>query len=339
VYVVFADETDSREFSGWVVGGDEYKSKQSAEADIDQAQEVDQVNYSKQSTAVAIAEDGSYSRAYQRSFQRNKNVQSAKAAAINIGDGDKQSADSSVWQYQDVDQLNVNKQGVAVAIAVGEGSTAKAWQVSCQFNKNAQIAKATALNFDPKSVKEFMASANMTGDYSDSDVKRSQDGAKQSNKQSAESDIDQFQDVSQKNISMQNAAIAVALDYSDAYATQASYQGNFNAQIARALSLNVDVGHYQVYGVLKGTDAKGDGSWAVAYDNGSSQQTAISDITQQQYIEQLNVNVQNNAIAYANHDGSATAEQLNFQQNKNVQYAESTASNKNKNKQKKKHKC
>ena len=339
VYIVFAGETDSREFSGWVVGGDEYKSKQFAEADIDQTQKVEQVNYSKQSTAIAIAEDGSYSRAYQRSFQRNQNVQSAKAAAINTGDGDKQSANSSVWQYQDVNQLNVNKQGVAVAIAVGEDSTAKAWQVSCQFNKNAQIAQAKALNFDSKSVDEFMASAKMTGDYSDSDVTRSRDGAKQSNEQSAESNVDQFQDVSQKNINMQNAAIAVALDHSKASATQASYQGNFNAQIARALSRNIDVGHYQVYGVIKGTDTKGDGSWAVAYDNGKSQQTATSDITQYQYVEQLNVNVQNNSIAYANHDGCATAEQLNFQQNKNVQYAESTASNTTKQKHKKKQKC
>ncbi len=329
-FIVFAHESGSSEFSGWVVSDEEYQSEQSAEADIDQEQEVDQVNYSSQSRAVAVAEGESYARSYQRSFQLNENVQDAEALAMNVGDGDDQSADSSVDQSQDVDQLNYNEQGVAVALAVGEGSVAKAWQISCQFNRNKQIANAAALNFDPTPVDEYMATAQMTGDYSDSDVKRSSDGSMQANEQGAESEIDQFQDVSQRNSSMQNAALAVALDDSESMATQASYQGNFNAQIASATSVNVDEGRMQVEGVMKGTDAKGDGSWAVAYDNGHDQvntQEALSEIEQVQYIEQLNVNEQNSAIAFSIDNGDATAEQLNYQRNENVQYAESNAGN------------
>ncbi len=330
VYIVFAHETDSRDFSGWVVSDHEYESEQDAEADIDQEQDVEQANVSSQNFAIALAEDDSYARSYQRSFQINKNVQDAEALAANIGEADDQSADSSVDQSQEVDQLNYNEQGVSVAVAVGEDSTAKAWQVSCQFNSNKQIANAAALNFDPKLVDEFMASANMTGDYSDSDVKRGSDGSAQSNEQGAESDVDQYQHVSQLNKSFQKAAVAIALDGSQSMATQASYQGNFNAQIASATSVNVDDGWYKLDGVTKGTDAKGDGSWAVAYENGGKQvneQTAISEIEQSQYIEQLNVNEQNSAIAFARDEGTATAEQLNYQRNENVQFAESNAGN------------
>ncbi len=330
VYIVFAHETDSRDFSGWVVSDSEYKNEQNAEANIDQEQDVEQANVNRQNFAIALAEDSSYARSYQRSFQINKNVQDAAALAANIGNSDNQSADSSVNQSQTVDQLNYNEQGVAVAIAVGEDSKAKAWQISCQFNRNKQIANATALNFDPKLVSEFMASANMTGDYSDSDVKCGSDGTAQSNEQGAESSVDQFQNVSQLNRSFQKAAVAIALSNSESKATQASYQGNFNAQIASATSVNVDDGWYKLDGVTRGTDAKGDGSWAVAYDKGGKQvnnQTALSEIKQEQYIKQLNVNEQNSAIAFSTHDGTATAEQLNYQRNENVQYAKSSAGN------------
>ncbi|WP_076431617.1 hypothetical protein [Haladaptatus litoreus] len=330
VYVVLAGETDSREFSGWVVSDDAYQSEQTAEADIEQEQEVDQVNYSSQSTAISIAENGSYSRSYQRSFQLNENAQTAEALAANVGKGDKQNASSSVKQAQIVNQLNVNKQGVAIAVAVGKDSVAKAWQVSCQFNRNEQVASATAVNFDPKSVKEFTASANMKGDYSDSHVKRSKKCTSQSNKQGAKANIEQFQDVSQENISMQNAAIAIGLDGSEATATQASYQANFNAQVASATAVNVDEGTKKVFAVMDGTDAKGDNSWAVSYDNGSGQvtkQKALAVVKQAQYIEQLNVSEQTSAIAFATNDGNASAEQLNYQLNENIQAAESTAIN------------
>ncbi|WP_266079703.1 hypothetical protein [Haladaptatus caseinilyticus] len=332
VYIVFADEGGSREFSGWVVADDTYESEQTAEAEIDQEQEVEQLNYNSQSTAVAIAEGGSYSRSFQRSYQKNANVQHAEAVAANIGDGDDQSADSSVEQSQEVDQVNVNEQGIAVAIAVGDGSVAKAWQVSCQYNVNRQIADATAINFEPNSIAEVSANASMQGDFSKSDVKRADNGEGQSNTQGASASIDQFQDVSQQNINLQNAAVSVALDYSDATATQASYQANFNAQIAEAVAVNINEGAEKATAVLNGMDANGDGSWAVSYDKGGkqvSEQTAIANIVQEQYVEQLNVNEQYSAIAYAEDDGSATAEQLNYQVNQNAQVAESEASNEN----------
>ncbi|WP_458207687.1 hypothetical protein [Haladaptatus sp. NG-SE-30] len=204
VYVIFAGETSSREFSGWVVSDDSHESEQSADAHVDQYQDVDQLNYNSQSTAIAIAEGGSYARAYQRSYQSNQNIQHGEATAANVGDGDSQNADSSVWQYQNVSQLNVNEQGVAVAIAVGEGSVAKAWQISCQYSVNRQVGKATAINFDPQSVEEVTASADMQGDFSDSDVKRTNSDGAQSNSQSASANVNQFQNVSQQNINMQN---------------------------------------------------------------------------------------------------------------------------------------
>lgn len=325
-YVVFAEKTDSREFSGWVVSDDAYQSEQSAEATIDQTQEVEQFNYNRQSTAVAIAEDSSYSRAYQRSYQENENLQSAEALAANAGDGDSQSATSSVIQSQDVTQLNVNEQGVAVAIAVGKDSVAKAWQISCQFNTNQQIADATAVNFDPKSIEEVTASAKIKGDVSGADMTHSKDGKTQSN-QVASADITQVQSVGQENINLQNAAVAVALKDSQATATQASYQANFNAQIAEATAVNVEDGHHKACKVMDGTDVKGDDSWAVAYDNGN-QQTATVDITQLQVVEQLNINDQFSAVAFATNCGDASAEQLNYQVNENIQLAEATAVNK-----------
>ncbi|WP_227356833.1 hypothetical protein [Haladaptatus salinisoli] len=330
VYVIFAGETGSREFSGWVVSDSSHESKQSADAHVDQYQDVDQLNYNNQSTAVAVAEGGSYARAYQRSYQSNTNVQDAEAVAANVGDGDNQSANSSVWQYQNVSQLNVNQQGVAVAIAVGEGSVAKAWQVSCQFNTNKQIGKATAINFDPKSVEEVTASADMQGDFSDSDVKRTSDDGAQSNSQNASANVSQFQNVSQQNINLQDAAVAIALNDSQATATQVSYQANFNAQIASANAVNLKDGNYEATTVLNGTDVKGDGSWAVSYDDGDEQvneQHAIANITQVQYVEQLNVNEQYSAVAFATNGGCANAEQVNYQVNENVQVAESNATN------------
>ncbi len=332
VYVIFADDTKSREFSGWVVSDDVFQSEQTAVAEIDQEQEVEQVNYNSQSTAVAIAEGGSYSRSYQQSYQENENAQTAEAVAANVGDGDSQNADSSVEQSQEVDQLNVNEQGIAVAIAVGDGSTAKAWQVSCQYNTNEQIADATAINFDPKSMTEATAMARMDGDFSESDVKRTNDGADQSNTQEAAADIDQFQEVSQRNINLQNAAVSIALGASVATATQASYQGNFNAQVAEASAVNIEVGDWKATAVLSGMDANGDGSWAVSYDNGAeqvNQQAAIADIDQAQYVEQLNVNEQYSSVAFAIDDGNASAEQINYQLNQNEQIAESESSNEN----------
>nr|WP_273737391.1 hypothetical protein [Natrinema soli] len=347
VYIVFAEETGYREFNGWVVSDETYQSEQSAQATIEQSQEVNQLNYSSQSTAVAIAEDGSDAGAYQQSAQTNENYQHAEAAAVNIGGGKKakkrkkkkkkgkeiagsQEAMSSIEQWQEVAQLNVSEQGVAIAIAVGSGSVAEAYQVSSQSNLNEQVADATAINFEWTSADEVIANADMVGEFSDEKMNRTDDGSSQSNSQEASANIAQVQSVGQENISLQNAAIAVGTDDSTATARQESYQANLNAQVASAEALNVEGSHCSATAVVSGENTNGDESWAVAYESGNNenaQQVATAEINQLQFIEQLNVNEQNGAIAYAADSGDAVAEQLNYQLNRNVQVAEASAVN------------
>ncbi|WP_254532334.1 hypothetical protein [Natrinema gelatinilyticum] len=352
VYIVFAEETGYREFNGWVVGDEIYQSEQSAQASIEQSQEVNQFNYSSQSTAVAIAEDGSDAEAYQQSAQTNENYQHAEAVAANLGGDEKgkkkkgkkrkkgkkgkkktvdgQEATASIEQWQEVSQLNVSEQGVAIAIAVGSDSVAEAYQVSSQFNLNEQVADATAINFEWTSAAEVVANADMVGEFSDEKMDRTDDGSSQSNTQEASADITQVQSVGQENISLQNAAVAVGTDGSTATARQESYQANLNAQVASAEALNLDSSHCSATAVVSGEDSNGDESWAIAYENGdneTAQQVATAEINQLQFIEQLNVNEQNGAIAYAADSCDAVAEQLNYQLNQNVQEAEASAVN------------
>jgi hypothetical protein len=72
----------------------------------------------------------------------------AETVAANIGEGDRQEAEASVEQAQDISQLNVSEQGVAIATAVGKKSVAEAYQLSSQLNLDEQVAEATAINFD-----------------------------------------------------------------------------------------------------------------------------------------------------------------------------------------------
>ncbi|KYH24338.1 hypothetical protein HAPAU_33210 [Halalkalicoccus paucihalophilus] len=329
-YVVFAEETECREYSGWVVSDESYQPDQSAQATIEQTQEVNQFNFNSQNTAVAIAEGGSCSQASQLSYQENENLQAAEAVAVNIGESDSQSAESSVEQTQEVTQLNVNEQGIAIAIAVGENSVAEAQQLSFQSNRNEQLASATALNFDSMSVDSVVAKADMSGEFLSEKLSYSTDGSSQSNTQEAAADISQVQSVGQENINLQNAAIAVGLENSEATARQASYQGNFNAQVASATAVNSNDGTHSANAVLNGADMTGDESWAIAYENGDDeieQQVAEIEIDQLQIVQQLNVNEQFGAIAFATDCGEAVAEQLNFQLNENVQVTEATAVN------------
>ncbi|WP_293032711.1 hypothetical protein [Natronococcus sp.] len=327
-YIVFAEETGCRKFSGWVAREDSYESDQSATATIEQEQTVDQFNYSSQSASLAVAEDGSCAQSYQQSWQANENYQHAEAVAANIGEAGDQDAEASVDQAQEVNQLNVSEQGVAIAIAVGKCSKAEAYQLSSQLNLNEQVAEATAINFDRMYTSDVIDRAEMTGELPKDAVKRTDDGSKQANGQDASADITQVQRVGQENISLQHAAIALATKKSDATARQVSYQGNFNAQVASAEALNVSDGHCGGSAVLHGTDANGDESWALAYENGdTTEQTAAAEIDQLQFVNQLNVNEQFTAIAFAADCGEATAEQLNYQANENVQLAEARAVN------------
>ncbi|MDG5818531.1 hypothetical protein [Natronococcus sp. A-GB7] len=328
VYIVFAEETGCRTFSGWVAREDSYRNEQSARATIEQTQTVDQFNYNSQSASMALAEKGSCARSYQRSWQANENYQHAEAVAANIGEGDRQEAEASVEQAQDVSQLNVSEQGVAIAIAVGECSTAEAYQLSSQLNVNEQTADATAISFGFRSADDILDCAEMEGELPDGAVERTDDGKHQSNGQGASADITQVQRVGQENINLQNAAIALAKKDSDATARQVSYQGNFNAQVATAEGLNVSDGRCSACTVLNGAAANDDGSWALAYENGDSDidlEAAAAEIDQYQFVEQVNVNEQFSAIAYATHCGEATAEQLNYQANQNVQLTEARA--------------
>lgn len=170
----------------------------------------------------------------------------------------------------------------------------------------------------------------MVGSVSEEKLTRSKAGADQSNAQTASADVTQVQSVGQENINLQNAAIAVGVDDSQATARQESYQGNFNAQVASAEALNIDKSHRSASAVVNGTDTNGDESWAVAYETGDgerSQQVAEVDIDQLQFVEQLNVNEQFGAVAYATDRGDAVAEQLNYQVNENVQLTEARATN------------
>ncbi|XVH33616.1 hypothetical protein ACNS7O_17010 (plasmid) [Haloferacaceae archaeon DSL9] len=327
VYIVFAEETGCREFSGWVVGDDIYQREQSATATIEQTQEADQFNYNSQSTAVAIAEGGSCSQASQLSYQENENYQAAGAVAATIGESDDQNADTSVEQSQEVAQLNVNEQGVAVAIAVGSGSVARAKQLSHQSNLNEQVAGGAAIVFDPMSVEDALAKAEIAGDHSNGAVTHAEGGASQSNTQAASATVEQIQSVGQENINLQNAAVAVGLEDSDATARQASYQGNFNAQVAAAADVDIDSGRYEACAVLNGADIHGDESWAIAYENGDNHSEQVTDaaVDQLQLVQQLNVNEQFGAIALATNCGEALAEQLNYQANESVQVTAAVA--------------
>ncbi|ELY54611.1 hypothetical protein C491_18454 [Natronococcus amylolyticus DSM 10524] len=327
VHIVFAEETGCRTFSGWVSREDTYENGASATATIEQEQTVDQFNYNSQSTSMAVAEKGSCARSYQRSWQANENYQHAEAVAANIGEGDRQGAEASVEQAQDVSQLNVSEQGVAIAIAVGKCSTAEAYQLSSQLNVNEQTADATAISFGFRSPDDILKCAEMEGELPEDAVERTDDGKAQSNGQ-ASAEITQVQCVGQENINLQNAAIALAKKDSDATARQVSYQGNFNAQVATAEGLNVSDGRCSASTVLNGAATNDDGSWALAYENGDSDvdlEEAAAGIDQYQFVEQVNVNEQFSAIAYATRCGEATAEQLNYQANQNVQVTEARA--------------
>lgn len=323
VYIIFAEETGARTFTGWVAREDTYQNEQAVRATVEQAQEVDQFNYSSQSAAVAIAERCSRARAYQQSWQTNENYQHADAVAAAIGGADERTSEAEVEQAQEVGQLNVTEQGAAIAIAAGKESVAEAYQQSSQLNLNEQIAEAAAIAFDTRPVADVIDCAEMAGELPEDAVTQSKKGGKQSNIQEASAEISQAQRVGQENINLQNAAIAAATSDSSATARQASYQGNFNAQVASAEAVSLEEGHTNARAVLNGADATDDESWALAYENGDTdQQTAAAEIGQLQFIEQLNVNEQLAAIAFAADCGEATAEQVNYETNENVQLAE-----------------
>ncbi len=123
-----------------------------------------------------------------------------------------QQAEALATQNQDVAQININEQGIAVAIAVGEDSIARAMQNSVQSNQNSQDTEVTAINVDTTSCYNCFEDAN--------------------------SSVNQNQDVDQINVNFQENAVAIAIDGGDAEATQSSFQNNNNAQITFTLADN-----------------------------------------------------------------------------------------------------
>jgi PGF-CTERM protein len=345
VNIIFAEDSGSTTYSGWVVENGDESSSAGADATVVQDQDVDQLNYNNQSTALAIAENGSNATAIQKSIQKNVNVQQGVANASNAGhhSGD---ADSAVGQSQEVDQRNVNLQGTAIAIAVGENSSAEAIQFTEQTNINAQFASANAESYAPMSPMKFVATAGIdassddveTSDSSDSSNSSDSgqanlgamhaddgDGHEHDDGQGADARVLQYQNVTQQNINMQNAATAIALNNSTATAYQTSYQSNYNSQIGVANATNVENSTTAVY---NSDETEGRSTWSVDYDNGHEQvneQYAAADVAQLQYVEQVNVNQQYNALAFAENDGEATALQVTYQSNKNRQVAKSNA--------------
>ena len=159
-------------------------AEQDADASVEQAQEIEQVNSVEMGSAIAIAvgEDSSAT-AVQITDQTNLNEQLGTAEAMNVlmdsagmhvatasadgatevvtQDADEeysdtelkgdeasdvgQTAEANVTQYQSVEQVNINLDSSAQAIAT-DGSTAEAVQLTFQQNVNAQIGSAEALN-------------------------------------------------------------------------------------------------------------------------------------------------------------------------------------------------
>ncbi|MFC4881907.1 MULTISPECIES: hypothetical protein [Natrialbaceae] len=367
VYLVMGNG-DSQEFNGWGVNdtkGDknELTASQEAQAAVTQAQNVSQANVNEQSTAFALAANDSEATALQQTAQSNYNLQDGAANASNVylGDGkfsDKpkkgtsgadasQSASSVVEQGQDVEQVNVNEQGAAVAIAIGENSTATAIQITEQTNINEQLGSAEAVNVLASMPGMNVASAGNGGDVVSTqgsttggdDTKADKNGISQE----ATSEVTQGQAVEQLNVNLQNTAMAIATNDSDATAVQWAQQQNVNAQIGYASALNVYAGPSYAHDdvtqtkstsvTVDGNDIEGAAGMSYDYDTANGDQThdvdqyASAEIEQHQFVTQQNINEQQMALAVADDGGSANAAQVSMQQNENVQFTSVAATN------------
>ncbi|WP_207890184.1 hypothetical protein [Natrarchaeobius chitinivorans] len=349
---------DGKHFDGWGVAdkkGDkgEVDPDQAATAEVTQAQEVGQLNYNEQNTAFAIAEDGSEAIALQQSQQSNQNLQQGVANATNVyvGDGEfeDQSASASVAQGQSVEQTNINQQDGAVAISVGEGSSATAIQITEQTNLNQQIGAADAENVISSLAGMHVATS---GESSVVDIEqdveklyddKEDDHHKKGDKvQSATSAVEQDQRAEQMNVNLQNTAMAIATNGSDATAVQLATQQNINAQVGYADAMNVyaapgyvheGVVHSETSSVILGGEDVEDAP-GVAFDYAGNaiqthdgEQYATSQIAQSQFITQENVLEQQGAVAIAEDGDTASAAQVSMQENENVQFASVSSTN------------
>ncbi|QLG48674.1 hypothetical protein [Natrinema halophilum] len=365
VNIIIGDGGD-QQFDGWAVKDKKDKDEtvtQEAIAAVGQSQEVAQANFNNQSTAFALAVDDSEATALQQSYQRNENLQKGVANASNVylGDGkfghkkDKsgdsgpstgQSAEALVTQQQDAEQANVNEQDGAVAIAVGENSTATAIQFTDQSNLNEQLGSASASNLLASSPGMNVATA---GDVSDEVLESQVEPAKPDKKnkdddveQTATAGVAQEQGVEQMNVNLQNSAMAIAQNGSEATSVQMAYQTNYNAQVAYANALNVYASPGYVTDDVTRTSSTtvtvdgnaGMSNPGMSYDYGANatqtndaDQAASAAIEQHQFITQQNVNEQHTSVAVAEDGGSASSSQVTLQENENVQLTSVSSTN------------
>ncbi|WP_242695529.1 hypothetical protein [Halomontanus rarus] len=320
VYILLGDG-DSQEFDGWTVidgDGDSGGVSQVAEATVSQSQEVDQLNYNNQSTAIAIAENGSEATALQQSEQHNENLQQGVANATNVyaddtdGDKKKKKADRNKKEKKKFD-----------------GDKKKEKKVGKDKKRGEKV--------DRGEKKEKKA---------DKDKKKKEKADGDSGTQYAEASVEQAQNVSQTNINEQGAAVAIAVgEDSTATAIQVTDQTNLNTQYGSADAANV-IGQL---GGMNAVSAVTDGESDVLTtdsetnsdthdrkakkkkdtdgDSDADSQYAEVEVTQYQSVEQVNINMQNMAIAIATDGSEASAVQMSTQENYNVQVGSANATN------------
>ncbi|WP_394295605.1 hypothetical protein [Natrialba asiatica] len=361
VNVVIGDG-DGKQFDGWGIAdkkGDkgEVDPDQAAQAEVTQSQVVGQLNYNEQNTAFALAANNSEALSIQQSQQTNQNLQQGAANATNVyaGGGEflDQSAEATVEQAQNVDQMNYNEQDSAVAIAVGNNSTATAIQLTEQTNFNGQIGEAQAENIlstmpgmaiatagvdNPEMMDEAAQAAETLGE--ESDKKDDDHHKKDKGVQTATSGVTQAQEVEQMNVNLQSTAMAIATNGSEATAVQLAHQQNINTQVGFADALNVYAGPGYMHDsviysdttsmTLGGGDVEGAPGIAFDYDaqqTNEVEQEASAQIEQVQYVLQENINEQQAAIAVAEDGGTADSAQVALQENENVQFGAVAATN------------
>ena len=342
LYLVFGADLDGMTLEEYIEAhaSDELAADQESDTEVVQHQHVDQENVNEQGQAVSISIDGGEATAVQESNQLNANSQTGDASAENdvassqriqfenvgnvyliMGDGtDKQfdgwgvttekgdketvtqSAEASVTQTQDVAQGNYNEQSTAFAFAA-ENSEATAVQQTEQYNENLQEGAANATNV-------YVGE----GEYAE---------------QSATSWLTQQQAVEQVNVNEQGAAVAIAVgENSTATAIQVTDQTNLNEQVGStdAANLIAAMGDMNVASA-GGSDAVDAQTPPEEKKDKDDSQTATTSVEQEQAVEQLNVNLQNEAVAIAVDNSTADAVQMAQQQNYNAQIASASALN------------
>ncbi|OIB59385.1 hypothetical protein BBD46_00125 [Natrialba sp. SSL1] len=156
----------------------------------------------------------------------------------------------------------------------------------------------------------------------------------------ADATVNQYQDVDQVNINQQSNATSIAIDGGEATAIQEANQYNDNEQFAEALAETQagqftsfeDVGTVNV--VLGNGDGKQFDGWGIADKKGhkdkvdtDADQVAEAEVTQSQYVGQLNYNEQSTAFALADNESEALAIQQSHQTNQNLQQGVANATN------------